>query len=91
MHITIKEPPMTTDDNRTAPGAARTDDLLASSADARGGAQGFEAKATPDALQTGMEGIAPTGTQQVHQTDSQATPTNETVQDKPGQVRNSQE
>ena len=82
---------MTINDNSQAPAAARTDDLLASSADVKGGARGFEGQATPEALQTGMEGIASvTGTQENAQTDSQASHINETVQDKPGQVRNKQ-
>lgn len=48
-------------DQSATPGVqdtARTDDLLASGADAKDGARGFDAKAGPQALQTGMEGIA---------------------------------
>lgn len=79
---------MTTNDNSQAPAAARTDDLLASSADVQGGATGFEGQATPEALQTGMEGIADaTGAQKNSSTDSQASGSPQTVQDKPGQVR----
>lgn len=79
---------MTINDNSQAPAAARTDDLLASSADAKGGARGFEGRATPEALQTGMEGIArATSEKKSNITDSQASGTQQTVQDKPGQVR----
>jgi hypothetical protein len=79
---------MTTNDKGQAPATARTDDLLASSADAKGGARGFEGDAAPEALQTGMEGIAQaTGAQKTSQTDTQASDITQTVQDKPGQVR----
>jgi len=79
---------MTTNDKPQAPAAARTDDLLASSADVQGGARGFEGQSTPDALQTGMEGIADaTNAQKINTTDSQALDAKQTVQDKPGQVR----
>jgi hypothetical protein len=87
-HITKKEPPMTTNDNSQSPAVARTDDLLATSADAKGGARGFEAQSTPETLQTGMEGIADaTSAQKSNSTDSQASGITQTVQDKPGQVR----
>jgi len=83
---------MTTNDQQQAPTAARTDDLLASSADEKGGARGFEGQATPEALQTGMEGIADaTNAQKTVQTDTQASRMDETVQDKPVQVRDKQE
>lgn len=83
---------MTTNDQQQAPAAARTDDLLASSADEKGGARGFEGQATPEALQTGMEGIADaTNAQKTVQTDTQASRMDETVQDKPVQVRDKQE
>lgn len=79
---------MTTNQNSQAPNAARTDDLLASSADAKGGARGFEGDTAPEALQTGMEGIADaTGAQKKPPTDSQASGTGQTVQDTAGQVR----
>jgi hypothetical protein len=83
---------MTTNDQQQAPTAARTDDLLASGADEKGGARGFEGQSTPEALQTGMEGIADaTNAQKTVQTDSQASRMDETVQDKPGQVRDKQD
>lgn len=83
---------MTTNDQQQAPTAARTDDLLASSADEKGGARGFEGQATPEALQTGMEGIADaTNAQKTVQTDTQASRMDETVQDKAVQVRDQQE
>jgi len=83
---------MTTNDQQQAPTAARTDDLLASSADEKGGARGFEGQATPEALQTGMEGIADaTNAQKTVQTDTKASRMDETVQDKAVQVRDQQE
>jgi hypothetical protein len=79
---------MTTNQNSQAPNAARTDDLLASSADAKGGARGFEGDTAPEALQTGMEGIADaTEAQKTPPTDSQVAGTGQTVQDAAGQVR----
>lgn len=83
---------MTTNDQQQPPTEARTDDLLASSADEKGGARGFEGQATPEALQTGMEGIAgATDAQKPSQTDSQASRIGETVQDKAGHVRDKQD
>lgn len=68
---------------------ARTDDLLASGADRQDGARGFEGTAAPEALQTGMEGIAGATVQGNAQSDTRsATP--QTVQDNAGQVRNKQ-
>lgn len=70
---------------------ARTDDLLASGADSADGARGFGGTTSPDALQTGMEGIAGATVQGNRQSDSSsASPNNQTVQDNPGQVRNKQ-
>jgi hypothetical protein len=70
---------------------ARTDDLLASDADSAGGARGFGVNANPEALQTGMEGIAGATVPGNLQSDSRSgSPDNQTVQDNPGQVRNKQ-
>lgn len=70
---------------------ARTDDLLASGADSADGARGFGGNVQPEALQTGMEGIAGAT---VHGNEQSARPapagTNQTVQDNAGQVRNKQ-
>ena len=69
---------------------ARTDDLLASGADAQDGARGFEGTADPQGLQTGMEGIAGATVEQPEKpTDSRPAVT-QTVQDNQGQVRNEQ-
>jgi hypothetical protein len=77
-------------DNVPADGEARTDDLLASGADAKDGARGF-GKADPGALQTGMEGIAGATTEANQQSESSAqNATDQTLQDNPGQVSNKQ-
>lgn len=74
-----------------APQEARTDDLLASGAEAGDGARGFEGQADPQSLQTGMEGIAgATVRQGTPATDSQEPARTETVQDNPGSARNRQ-
>jgi hypothetical protein len=97
-HAYYKEHTMTIDSSKSpqttaVPGAlqpARTDDLLASGADAGDGARGFGGTA-PEALQTGMEGIAGATVQGSEQS---ATPlpagTYQTVQDNAGQVHNKQ-
>lgn len=71
---------------------ARTDDLLASGAGAEDGAEGFSADAKPEALQTGMEGIAGTTTQQGNrQSESHiAGTTNQTLPDNAGLMGNNQ-
>lgn len=77
-------------DNVPAGGEARTDDLLASGADAKDGARGF-VKADPGALQTGMEGIAGAATERSQQSESSPqNATDQTLHDNPGQVRNKQ-
>lgn len=43
---------------RDARQSARTDDLLVSGTDEQDGARGFDSKADPQSLQTGMEDIA---------------------------------
>lgn len=49
---------MTDQTSKTQPdNSARTDDLLASGAEAKDGARGFDTPADPGQLQTGMEGI----------------------------------
>lgn len=72
--------------------SARTDDLLASGANPEDGARGFGADAKPEALQTGMEGIAGTTTQQGNrQSESHITgTTNQTLPDNVSQVGNKQ-
>jgi len=66
---------------------ARTDDLLAGGAEIQDGARGFESKADPQALQTGMEGIAgASNTQGNRQSESHNTaPTKDTLPDNPVQ------
>lgn len=88
---------MTSESNKQAQPAgsqqtARTDDLLASGANAEDGARGFGADAEPEALQTGMEGIAGTTTQQGNrQSESHITgTTNQTLPDNDSQVGNKQ-
>lgn len=72
--------------------SARTDDLLASGADSKDGALGFDSKADPETLQTGMEGIAgatkPQGNRQSESNNLSAT--NQTLPDNPGQLRSAQ-
>jgi hypothetical protein len=79
----------------TTPGnsqSARTDDLLASGADREDGARGFGGAVGPEAIKTGMEGIAQAAVQGNRQSDKDSsTADNQTVQDNPGQVRNKQE
>lgn len=72
--------------------AARTDDLLASGADSKDGAQGFGNKSTAGTLKTGMEGIPnATSGQGNKQSDSQeANQQNQTLTDNPGQLQNKQ-
>ena len=71
--------------------SARTDDLLASGADSKDGARGFVGQTNPEALQTGMEGIAGATVQGNSQSGAQPAVTNTaTLQDNPGQVRNKQ-
>lgn len=72
--------------------SARTDDLLASGAESRDGAQGFEGKAGPDALQTGMEGIAGATVGKGNRQSGSPVPdpANQTLPDNAGQVRNKQ-
>ncbi len=71
---------------------ARTDDLLASGADPEDGALGFDSKADPQALQTGMEGIAGAnqtpGNRQSESNKPDAT--NQTLPDNLGHLRNEQ-
>jgi hypothetical protein len=81
--------------NQPNPGAqqsARTDDLLASGADSADGARGFDSKADPQALQTGMEGIAEaTSSQGNRQSDSHnSTAASQTLPDNQGQLRSEQ-
>jgi hypothetical protein len=72
--------------------SARTDDLLASGPDSKDGARGFGGTAAPEALQTGMEGIAQASVQGNKQSDSHSSQaTSQTVPDNPGQVRGKQE
>lgn len=91
---------MTTDSDKQAgttanPGnsqSTRTDDLLASGADGKDGARGFGGTAAPEALQTGMEGIAQATVQGNKQSNSHSSPADsQTVQDNPGEVRARQE
>jgi len=71
--------------------SARTDDLLASGADAQDGARGFAGTAAPDALETGMEGIAGAADRGNKQSESRpVNTTNQTVQDNADQMRNKQ-
>lgn len=78
--------------NDRTPTPVRTDDLLASGADSKDGAQGFKNTASAAPLTTGMEGIVDaTGSKGNRQSDSQAATTNnQTVPDNPGQLRNKQ-
>jgi len=71
---------------------ARTDDLLASGAERNDGARGFDSKADPQTLQTGMEGIAEaTNTQGNRQSDGHKPETSrQTLPDNPGQLHNEQ-
>ena len=72
--------------------SARTDDLLASGADPEDGARGYDSKADPQTLQTGMEGIADANKPQGnHQSESnKPAATNQTLPDNPGHLRNEQ-
>jgi hypothetical protein len=85
MTIDSSKQPQTTGDAGSAQ-PARTDDLLASGADRRHGAEGFTGNATPEALKTGMEGIGAATVQ-----GSGDTATSQTVQDNATQVRNKQD
>lgn len=84
-----KQPPPATPDSQQN---ARTDDLLASGADTKDGARGFDSKADPQTLQTGMEGIAEATNQQGNrQSESnKSAATSQTLPDNPGQMRNEQ-
>ena len=89
MTIDSSKSPQTT----TNPGAAqpaRTDDLLASGADSQDGARGFAGSTAPEALQTGMEGIAGATVQGNAQSAGRPAVTTQTVPDNAGQVRNKQ-
>ena len=50
--------------NNRQQSATRTDDLLASGADSKDGAQGYSHEAPPESLKTGMEGITKKTTSQ---------------------------
>lgn len=86
---------MTTDTNKPAATtvkpdpqqSARTDDLLASGADSKDGARGFDSEGDPKTLQTGMEGIAEaTNAQGNGQSESNKSgATSQTLPDNPGQ------
>jgi hypothetical protein len=65
--------------------SARTDDLLVSGADEQDGARGFDSKADPQALQTGMEGIAHPNRQSA---DKEPGANKQTLPENPGQSRN---
>ena len=88
---------MSTDTNKQPPSPdaqpARTDDLLASGAEAQDGAHGYTNQADPQALQTGMEGIAESTIKQGNRQGNSHQPgvTKETLPDNPGQVRSKQE
>lgn len=83
---------MTNDSTKQSPATpARTDDLLAGGAEPQDGARGFDGKAHPGSLQTGMEGIAgTTARKEKNQTGSRISGVSETLQDNPGQVRDKQ-
>ena len=70
---------------------ARTDDLLASGAESKDGARGFENNPTAAPLKTGMEGIGDTAGGGDRQADTQdATPQPDTFADNPDQLPNKQ-
>jgi hypothetical protein len=84
-----KQPPVPPADTG-ARQSARTDDLLASGADAKDGARGFDSNADPHTLQTGMEGIADAAASQGNRQSDRAETAaqQQTLADKPGQARN---
>lgn len=79
--------PPETPANPGAQQSARTDDLLASGADSKDGARGFDSKADPQTLQTGMEGIAGATDKQGNRQSESHKPaaTSQTLPDNPGQ------
>lgn len=78
---TAANPPVRTDARQSA----RTDDLLVSSTDEQDGARGFDSKADPQALQTGMEGIVHPNRQSA---DAEPAANKQTLPENPGQSRN---
>ncbi|WP_332848815.1 hypothetical protein [Massilia sp. S19_KUP03_FR1] len=67
---------------------ARTDDLLVSGPDAKDGARGFTGNADPQALQTGMEGIAAASHPNRQSDNDQPAPITKTLPDNQSPTRN---
>ena len=78
---TAANPPVRTDARQSA----RTDDLLVSGTDEQDGTRGFDSKADPQALQTGMEGIVHPNRQSA---DAEPAANKQTLPENPGQSRN---
>lgn len=90
---TSRQPSTPSTTSAPDPQPARTDDLLASGADAQDGARGYTNQAEPKTLQTGMEGIAESTIKQGKRQGESGKPAviTETLPDNPDQVRSKQD